>query len=200
MSVLNPKMFLESVLNGNFNVCTSDLNLNIRSVDLLQSSCSILKNPSWLLNSIVRCDISCSNRDSRLNRLCSDEQNEIQTMPPKAPAKAGVAGPPVGGNNGNDPNNGGNGNDPNAGNPVQPPPPMVEDSDWGTWEAIKSSHSGEADDPELIPISASTGISPDTPMLFSGGLGSVIFRLWLIPLVRETFLFFHRTLVFSCLG
>ena len=159
-------------------------------------------NPSWLLNSIVRCDISCSNRGARLNRLCSDEQNEIQTMPPKAPAKAGVAGPPVGGNNGNDPNNGGNGNAPNAGNPVQPPPPMVEDSDWGTWEAIKSSHSGEADDPELIPLSASTGISPDTPMLFSGGLGSVIFRfrLWLIPLVRETFLFFHRTLVFSCLG
>ena len=43
MSVLNPKMFLESVLNGNFNVCTSDSNLNIRSVDLLQSSCSFYK-------------------------------------------------------------------------------------------------------------------------------------------------------------
>ncbi len=121
-------------------------------------------------------------------------------MPPKAPAKAGVAGPPVGGNNGNVPNNGGNGNVPNAGNPVQPPPPMVEDSDWGTWEAIKSSHSGEADDPELIPLSASTGISPDMPMLFSGGLGSVIFRLWLIPLVRKTFFVFYRALVFSCWG
>ena len=109
------------------------------------------------------------------------------------PPKAGVAAPPVGQNNGNPPNNGGNGNVPNAANPV---PPMVEDSDWGTWEAIKTSHSGEADDPELIPLSASSGISPDTPMLFSGGLGSVIFRLWLIPLVRETnFLFFHKTLV-----
>ncbi len=110
------------------------------------------------------------------------------------PPKAGVAAPPVGHppNNGNPPN-GGNGNAPNPANPV---PPMVEDSDWGTWEAIKSSHSGEADDPELIPLSASSGISPDTPMLFSGGLGSVIFRLWLIPLVRETnFLFFHKTLV-----
>ena len=107
-------------------------------------------------------------------------------MPPKAAPKAG-----------NPPNNGGNGNAPNAANPV---PPMVEDSDWGTWEAIKTSHSGEADDPELIPLGASSGISPDTPMLFSGGLGSVIFRRWLIPLVRETFLFFHRTLVFSCLG
>ena len=109
------------------------------------------------------------------------------------PPKAGVAAPPVGQNNGNPPNNGGNGNVPNAANPV---PPMVEDSDWGTWEAIKTSHSGEADDPELIPLSASSGISPDTPMLFSGGLGSVIFRLWLIPLVRETFFVFSQDIGF----
>ena len=128
-----------------------------------------------------------------LNRLCSDEQNEIQTMPPKAAPKAG--NPPNNGGNGNaanngNPPNGGNGNAANAANAV---PPMVEDTDWGTWEALKASHSGEVDDPELTPLSASSGISPDMPMLFGGGLGSVIFRLWLIPLVRKTFFFFTGT-------
>ena len=77
---------------------------------------------------------------------------------------------------------------------------MVEDTDWGTWEALKASHSGEVDDPELTPLSASSGISPDMPMLFGGGLGSVIFRLWLIPLVRKTFFFFLQELGFLLLG